>query len=304
MGTQKNNTQLNDQANAIYSLTDPKSIKGINILPFLSNLIASFANKVDDISLFGVKQHSPLKSYLAGELTVSDGRLGINRITGVGGATDARIHWMTPVSLLFEIPTWNSSPKANGAIVRYENSAFVNTIADNEDNPYDYGYSTVNVPMGYFGEQWQPNSVYKQGMIVSVDIDGRKVLIRNQNEGLMVSGENTAALKSEWNNGKWSFYAELEPSSPVELSGATILVNSDCGKSFYVQDSIVNVTLSEGIKPGWSAKFFSTSESNYVSFQSSGKLNSVGDKTDMIPFGTVSCTCVTEGEFNLFGNLN
>jgi hypothetical protein len=240
---------------------------------------------------------------LSGELTVSNGRLGINRLTGVGAATDARIHWMTPVSLLFEIPTWNSAVKPIGAIVRYDNTAFVNSIADNEDNPYDYGYTVVYVPMGYYGEPWQANSVYKKGMVVSVEMDGRKVLISNQNEGLMVSGVDVAALKAEWNAGKWAFVSELEPSAPVLITENTAMLNSDCGRKFYVEDVDVNITVAEALRAGWFAKFTSISTTKRFRFLTAGKIVSVGDNVYLKAKGTADVVAYVDGEFNITGNL-
>jgi hypothetical protein len=303
MGTQKNNTQLNEDAGAIFNQTDPKSIKGVDILAYLSNLMASFSNKVDDIALFGVKQHNALKSYLSGELTVSNGRLGINRLAGVGAATDASIHWMTPVSLLFEIPTWNSAVKPIGAIVRYDNSAYLNAIEENEANPLGEGYIAVNVPMGYYGEPWQANSVYKQGLVVSVEMDGRKVLISNQNEGLMVTGVDVAALKTEWNEGKWAFVSELEPSAPVLITENTTMLNSDCGRKFYVGPTDHNITLIENLKAGWFAKFTSISDTKRFRFITTGKIVSVGDAVFLKAKGTADVVAYVDGEFNITGNL-
>lgn len=303
----KSNTQISAEINEILSRTAEDSIKPSDLRAILTNIKDSYTSLTNHIDLFGLQAHKSNRSvpYQLGESVLKDGVLQISK--GVNSGAFQASNWLglNKPNLLFELPEINSTQSyPAGTIMQSEFRAFKKLNTGIASDPYDvYEYTLVNTPMGYYGEPWQSNTIYKAGMVVEATVDGRKVYLKNTSTNAMLSGANSAALKAEWNAGKWSFVSESEPSASVLMTESRTMLPSDIGRKFYCAELDVNVSLPETLNAGWYASFFSIA-TKFVRFGGTGKILSVEDYKDVTAKGSAFVHAVKDGEFNITGNLN
>lgn len=305
----KSNTEINDIIVELLSRTSIGSIPPSELRELLKHIKDSYASLTNHIDLFGFKQHNPARSlnYELGEAVLKNGVLNISKGINSGTFNQTNYFALNKANILFELPFVNGAQSYNaGTIMQYEYRAFKKLNTSIAGDAYDeYEYLEVNVPLGYFGEPWAANTIYKYGMVVEATIDGRSVYLQCLYPQIKESPNSISGLKTEWDSsGLWAYVSESKPSNAYLVTSDFTLNNTDIGKRYYVNNGSYAVTISESIRAGFSAKFFSTSPTHYMGFETSGVLSSVGDKHDLTPKGSAEINAVADGVFNLFGNLN
>lgn len=303
----KSNTQLNTIIVDLLSRTADGSIPPSELRDLLIDIKDSYSSLTNHIDLFGLKQHNPSRTlnYQLGEAMLKNGVLNISKGINGGAFNQSNFFPLNKANIMFELPYVNGTQSYNsGTIMQYDYRAYKKLNTSIAGDPYDiYEYTELNVPIGYFGEPWAANTIYKSGMVVEAEIDSRKVYLKCLYENILVSAGSLEGLKSEWNTGKWSFVAESEPSSMYLVSASFTVNNSDHGKRFAVESSSINVNLPLALQSGWRAKFLSIGVDGVISFSSEGIITELLDRYTMKAKGSCEVESYGSGFYHLHGDM-
>lgn len=303
----KNIYNINVKINEVMNQVETNSITPAEVKEVLKDLKDSYANLIDHIGLFGLREYDESRSepYAPGEASLKQGRIAVSKF-GYSGVFDPQyFNMVTPKQPLYELPAWNSQPKALGYLARFEGNAYKNTVANNTAEP-PTGWDSLNVSSGYFGEVHQTNTVYVENQVVFADFENRKLYLRCISAVPLIS----LNIKTEWEQGKWEYYAEAALNPPVFMApGTNALKVTDHGKVFMIKAAATTISLKGWLPSSFFCDLVSVaSDGSAISFTADTNCIIISAKgTSMQGLGAVKVRSLGEVDeqfmFQLSGDL-
>ncbi len=261
----KNIADLTDDINTVLDQVDPGSISPAELKTLFESIRDSFVNRIDHLTLLGLRKHDENRAepYVADEMAHLNGALHINRSGSQGALSTANFLQITPGVILYDLPLINGSQSFDQyELVRYENRAFQKLNNNSAWDVYDeFEFDQLNVPLGYYGEDWIGDGIYKDGMVVKATVGGREVYLRNNSVEPMRSTD----ISAEWIAGNWDYVADAKEGGLTALGATKTLDATDHGKTFYVEAQNSTVSIPIALPDGFNCRFVSY-DTSYVDF--------------------------------------